>query len=57
MAADFSDVFATLKAILAKHAKRLTVKVDTPIEYTVLTKSPRRFLSIRASLCISDPCA
>lgn len=40
MAADFSSVFATLTPILAQHSKRLTVKADTPIEYTVLTKAP-----------------
>jgi hypothetical protein len=29
MAADFSSVFAGLKPILAKYAKRLSVKADT----------------------------
>ena len=40
MAADFNAIFARLKPILSKHAKRLSVKADTPIEYTVLTKNP-----------------
>jgi hypothetical protein len=40
MPADFAVIFATLKPILAKYEKRLSVKVDTPIEYTVLTQSP-----------------
>jgi hypothetical protein len=40
MAADFEPVFAVLKSVLAKHEKRLSVKADTPIEYTLLTKSP-----------------
>src|SRR5208283_2026867 len=37
---DFETVFATLKSVFGKHVKRLSVKVDTPIEYTLLTKSP-----------------
>ena len=37
---DFAAVFAALKPLLAKYQKRLTVKTDTPTEYTVLTKSP-----------------
>jgi len=40
---DFAAVFAALKPILAKYEKRLTVKADTPKEYTVLTKSPSPF--------------
>ncbi len=43
MASDFAAVFDTLKPVLAKHAKRLTVKADTPKEYTLLTKSPSPF--------------
>jgi hypothetical protein len=43
MTADFAAVFAVLKPVLAKYAKRLMVKADTPIEYTVLTKSPSPF--------------
>src|SRR5690348_13157558 len=42
-ASNFTSIFATLKPILAKHAKRLSVKADTPIEYTLLTKSPSPF--------------
>lgn len=44
MASDFTAVFAQLKPILAKHAKRLSVKADTPIEYTLVAKSPSPFL-------------
>src|ERR1022692_2089695 len=43
MTADFAAVFATLKPVLAKYAKRLSVKADTPIEYTLLTKSASPF--------------
>ena len=43
MPSDFATVFAKLKPVLAKHAKRLTLKTDTPVEYTVLTKSPSPF--------------
>src|ERR1017187_2519495 len=43
MAAEFAAVFATLKAVLVKHANRLSVKADTPIEYTLLTKSASPF--------------
>ncbi len=43
MAAAFAPVFAVLKAVLAKYASRLTVKADTPIEYTVVTKSASPF--------------
>jgi hypothetical protein len=41
--ADFDAVFAVLKPVLAKYAKRLSVKVDTPMEYTLLTKSASPF--------------
>lgn len=43
MAADFTAVAATLKPILAKYAKRLSVKADTPTEYTLVTKSGSPF--------------
>ena len=43
MAADFSSVFARLKPVLAKYAKRLSVKADTPVEYTLITKSASPF--------------
>jgi hypothetical protein len=43
MAADFSAVFDALKSILAKHAKRLSVKADTATEYTLLTQSGSPF--------------
>lgn len=43
MAADFETVFAALKPVLAKHVKRLAVKTETPIEYTLLTQSPSPF--------------
>ncbi len=39
-AADFASVFACLKPVFKKYESRLTVKADTPIEYTLLTKSP-----------------
>jgi hypothetical protein len=43
MAADFSVVFASLKKALEKYAKRLAVKTDKPVEYTLVTKSPSPF--------------
>lgn len=43
MTADFSAVFALLKPVLAKYANRLAVKVDTPTEYALVTKSPSPF--------------
>jgi hypothetical protein len=43
MRADFAAVFAALKSVLATHEKRLTVKADTPIEYTLLTRSASPF--------------
>ena len=43
MASEFAEVFSRLKPVFAKHAKRLAVKTDTPVEYTVLTKSPSPF--------------
>ena len=41
--ADFTAVAAVLKPVLAKYAKRLCVKADTPTEYTVVTKSASPF--------------
>ena len=43
MNADFPAVFATLKPVLGKFAKRLAVKTDTPGEYTLVTKSASPF--------------
>lgn len=37
---DFAPVFDALKTIFDPHVKRLTVKSDTPVQYTLLTKSP-----------------
>lgn len=43
MAPDFAAVFAALKPVLSKYAKRLSVKADTPVEYTLVTRSPSPF--------------
>jgi hypothetical protein len=43
MAADFESVFAALKPVLGKYAKRLAVKTDTPVEYTLVTKRASPF--------------
>lgn len=43
MASDFDAVFAKLKPVLGKYAKRLTVRADSPIEYTLVTKSASPF--------------
>lgn len=37
---EFEEVFAELKSLFGKYARRLSVKADTPIEYTLLTKRP-----------------
>lgn len=43
MTADFEAAFAALKPVLGKYAKGLSVKADTPTEYTVVTKSASPF--------------
>ena len=43
MATDFDAVFAALKAVLTRYARRLSVKVDGPSEYTLVTKSASPF--------------
>lgn len=43
MASAFAGVFADLKPVLAKHAKRLKVKTDSAVEYTVVSKTPSPF--------------
>jgi hypothetical protein len=43
MPADFTPTFAVLKSILAQHEKALSVKADTPTEYTLLTQNPSPF--------------
>ena len=43
MAADFAAVFAALKPVLTEYENRLSVKTDTSVEYTVVTKSPSPF--------------
>ena len=39
----FASVFAAVKPVLAKYANRLAVKADTPVEYTLVTKSASPF--------------
>jgi hypothetical protein len=39
----FASIFAVLKPVLAKYANRLAVKADTPVEYTLVTKSASPF--------------
>jgi hypothetical protein len=43
MPSDFEPIFATLKSVLAKRAKKLRVKNDTPTQYTLLTKAASPF--------------
>jgi hypothetical protein len=43
MAADFAAVFAALKPVFARYSGRLAVKADTPVEYTLVTKSASPF--------------
>jgi len=40
---DFAPVFSALKAVLADHAKRLFVRADSPVEYTLVSRSPSPF--------------
>ena len=39
----FIPVFERLKSVLAKHTGELSVSVDTPTEYKLVTKSPSPF--------------
>jgi hypothetical protein len=41
--AEFTAVFAALKPVMAKYAKHLSVKTDTPVEYTLVTKHASPF--------------
>jgi hypothetical protein len=43
MTTDFAHVFSLLKPVLASYAERLAVMADTPVEYTVVTKSASPF--------------
>jgi hypothetical protein len=43
MAADLDVLFAQLKPVLAKFQKSLAVKIDTPTEYTLVTKKASPF--------------
>ena len=43
MGGDFPAIFAVLKPVLTKYAKRLSVKTDSPVEYTLVTKSSSPF--------------
>jgi len=53
VAADFEEVFALLKPLMAHYEKRLFVKADTGTEYTLVTKSPSPHPQHRANGCIS----
>jgi hypothetical protein len=43
MPSDFTAVFSALKPIMARHARRLHVKADTPAEYTLVARTPSPF--------------
>jgi len=43
MAAKYGDAFVTLKSAFNKVSKRLTVKADTPTQYTLVSKIPSPF--------------
>jgi hypothetical protein len=43
MPSDFAPIFESLKAVLAKRAKKFDVKTDQPTQYTLVTKSPSPF--------------
>ena len=43
MPAAFEDVFSQLKGVFRESAGRLSLKTDTPTEYTLVTKKPSPF--------------
>ena len=43
MTSDFNAVFVELKSVFGECAGRLSVKADTPTEYTLVTKCPSPF--------------
>ena len=43
MARDFAIAFSTLKSVLAKHAKELSVKTDTSSEYKLVGRCASPF--------------
>jgi hypothetical protein len=43
MPAAFDEVFASLKTVLVKHSKKLSVKHDEPAKYTLVSKTPSPF--------------
>jgi hypothetical protein len=43
MTSDFDAAFATLKPVLGKYAKRLSVKTDKSAEYTLVSRGPSPF--------------
>jgi hypothetical protein len=43
MPSEFASIFETLKGVLEKRAKKLTVKPGRPTEYTLVSKSPSPF--------------
>ncbi len=47
---DFTPVFDALKLVLAAHAKHFAVKADTPVLYTLDTKSPSPFPQHKGAL-------
>jgi hypothetical protein len=40
---DFAEIFAVLKPVMTDFSDRLAVTVDTPAEFTLVTKSPSPF--------------
>jgi hypothetical protein len=42
-ASAFDEIFVVLRTVMAKHAGRLAVQTDTPIEYSLVTKTPSPF--------------
>jgi uncharacterized protein (DUF3820 family) len=40
---EFEAAFAELKSVFGKYTGRLSVTVDTPAEYTLVTKRPSPF--------------
>jgi|SRR5579871_1308232 len=43
MAADFAEIFATLKPVMAEQALHLAVQKDTATEYSLVTRGPSPF--------------
>ena len=56
MAAEFDGIFTVLKSVLASMCKRLSVKTDTGVEYTLVTRSASPFPQHKGQGLAFAPC-